>query len=54
VDLRRLTIETLLLHYSHYENIKGKKTIRRGMEFFSLAGSFLSLDFEKKEVKLME
>ncbi len=25
-----------------------------GMEFFSLAGSFLSLDFEKEEVKLME
>ena len=25
-----------------------------GMEFFSLAGSYLSLDFEKEEVKLME
>lgn len=25
-----------------------------GMEFFYLAGSFLSLDFDKEEVKLME
>ncbi|MFQ6128532.1 MAG: hypothetical protein ACE5QW_06490 [Thermoplasmata archaeon] len=25
-----------------------------GMEFFSLAGSYLSLDFEKEEVKLIE